>query len=210
MPISQGDLIQLTFVSRWQGQQIMLTHHYKCRTPPSGGVTTATALQAMIDAVSPLIADTLGTAYLDCLPENVVVREVSAQKIYPAREVRQSQAFSSAGTSEGTVADTGNIDGIITLRTDKAGRSQVSNKHIGPLPGNGFANGLVGPTQQVDMETLAQMLIAPLTAAGGGTYDPCIYHRAGDGAAQKSDLITSFKLQDTVRVMRRRTVGLGI
>lgn len=210
MPINQGDLVQLTFVSRWNAQVIMLTTHYKCRTPPSGSQSTGQTLQGLIDYVDPAGANSLGDVYLKCLPENLILREIWAQKIYPTREVKQSKAVSYTGLWPTAEASTGNIGAVITLRTDKAGRSQVGNKHIGPLPQDAYTNGQISGAAIIAMEVLGEALVNALNTAGSGQYDPAIYHRAGDGAAQKSDLIASFVIQTTARVMRRRTVGLGI
>ena len=210
MPVNQGDLIQLTFVSRWQAQVIMLTTHYKCRTPPSSSQSTGVTLNGIIDYVDPAGANSLGDVYLKCLPENVTMREIWAQKIYPARGVKRSKATSYTGLWPTADATTGNIDAVITLRTDKAGRSQVGNKHIGPLGSDAYTNGLVSASLQLAMETLGEGLVNALNTPSNGQYDPCIYHRNGDGAAAKSDLVSSYVIQTTVRTIRRRTVGLGI
>lgn len=210
MPVNQGDLIQLTFVSRWNAQIIMLTTHYKCRTPASGSQSTAITLQGLIDYVDPAGANSLGDVYLKCLPENVILREMWAQKIYPAREVKQSKAVSYTGLWPTAEANTGNIDAVITLRTDKAGRSQVGNKHIGPMPQDAYTSGQISGAMILAMETLGEGLVNALNTPASGQYDPVIFHRNGDGAAAKSDLIGSYVIQTTARVMRRRTVGLGI
>lgn len=210
MPILQGDLIQLTFVGRWQQQVIMLTTHYKCRTPPDGSMTTGLALSNLIDFVDPAGANSLGDVYIKCLPENYTLREIWAQKIYPAREVKIQRPVSYAGLWATADAETGNVDAVVTLRTTKAGRSQVGNKHIGPMPADGYTSGLISAAMVIAMTTLAEGLILSLSPATAGVYDPCIYHRGGDGAAAKSDLVASYAVQTTARVMRRRTVGLGI
>lgn len=210
MPINQGDLVQLTFVGRWEQQVIMLTHFLKCRTPPTGSQPTSAALQDLITKVAPANIGELGSCYLDCLPDNYTLRIITAQKIYPAREVLQSQAMSIVGTWPTAEALTGNNAGVITLRTDKAGRSQVSNKHIGPLPSDAMAIGNVTGAWNIKANVLGEALINPISPVAPVAYDPIIYHKNGDGAVQKSDLIASYALQTTVRVMRRRTVGLGI
>lgn len=210
VPINQGDLIQLTFVSRWNAQVIMLTTHYKCRTPPTGSMPTSQALQGLIDYVDPADANSLGSMYLGCLPENLTLREIWAQKIYPTREVKQSKAVSYTGNWPTAEASTGNIGGVITLRTDKAGRSQVGNKHIGPLPQDAYSNGQISGAAILALDALGEALVGPLNTVNTGQYDAVIYHRSGDGAAQKSDLIGTYVVQTTARVMRRRTVGLGI
>lgn len=210
MPILQGDLIQITLLGYWNQQAIMLTHHLKVRTPPSGGQTTSQALQSLLTAIAGETPGTLARTYLECLPDNYTMRIRSAQKIYPTREVMQSQSDALVGLWESGTALTGQLAGVITLRTEKAGRSQVSNKHIGPAPDDGILNGQTTAAWRVPLDNLANALETAITAANGAIYDPCIYHRGGDGAAAKSDLITSYVLQPTARVMRRRTVGLGI
>lgn len=114
------------------------------------------------------------------------------------------------GRWEGEDATTGNVAAVLTIRTQKAGRNQVSNKHIGPLPSDGYDIGRVSPTLLTPLEILADNLRTALGTPDGGIYQPVIYHKSGGGPGDNVDVLHSAVVQQQIRTMSRRTVGRGI
>jgi hypothetical protein len=101
------------------------------------------------------------------------------------------------------------VAAVITKRTAFAGRWAVGSFHLGGLPQNAYVNGTLEPTFKTSVGLVAAQLLEDITIAiVGGVYEPVIVHpvAAHDG----STVLRETDVQDTLRVMRRRTVGLGI
>jgi len=132
-----GDLFLATAGGSYAGQRIMFTHNYRLEAVDPGvstGLATATLNKGVRGDVTG--DDLLETSYLLCLPQNYSLLYWRTQLIEPQRYVGIDFARDVTGLIEED-AVTGNVAGVVTLRTDKAGRNQVSNKHIGPVPTSG-------------------------------------------------------------------------
>lgn len=146
-----------------------------------------------------------------CCPVNWEAWQIQFQLAKTAaRMAAQTRSISVFGTS-GAQARVPNVAAVILRRGDLASRDNVSTLHI-PLAPDALltSEGLVTAA----FKTIAQDLIIKLddlvSVTGDGNnleWFPCIPH--GPFAASNSP-ITEFLLKDTTRVMRRRTVGLGI
>lgn len=102
-----------------------------------------------------------------------------------------------------------NVAAVITLKTDKAGRDQVANKHLGAVPLGFYVAGILTEDAINVYDNVAASLTNTIPVSNGADeFDliPVIYHRSG---LTTSDTITQRQVNNTVRVMRRRTVGLG-
>jgi len=208
MAIADGDVFLCTAVGTYAGQRILLTHTYRVFNV-IGTVDEATASTSLINEVKGGVGgDVLESAYLALLGTNYNLDAWRAQKIHPVRYVRVEQARNVAGTGS-AIAETGNIAAVITLRAALAGRRHISNKHIGPIPGDAatMVAGELTPAYQTLMNTLATGLKSSIIIGPGGyTFVPCIYHRGL--VPVTSDIVTS-AIQSSVRVQRRRTLRVG-
>jgi len=212
MPVvSLNDVVLVTYKGEAAGQRILLTTTYKVTT-----VADPTEVNAFCEEVLDEVCNGAGggdlveSKYLACLPSQYDLQTVRCQIIAPNRRVYYERIRNQPGTHAENM-ETTNLAGVITLRTDFAGRNQVGNKHIGPLPATGAvmsAGELTGAYKTL-LGTLATALMSNLTlAAIGAVAKPVIYH-GGDTVPPLTDWIKTAIVGETVRVMRRRTVRLG-
>lgn len=209
MTVAVNDLFRIAAVGSAFGQRIMLTHAYQVVgiDPNQSELTVTTAILEALRGGGG--GDLFETEYLACLPVDYTLDYWYAQKVAP---VRYRYAKHTRGVT-GTHADgceTANQAAVLTGTTVLSGRSQISNKHIGPIPqsANVQANGLVAAAYKAKLSALgAKMDNGLVDAAIGLSMFPVIIHPT---PATSSTLIIDFQPQDTIRVMRRRTVGLGI
>lgn len=204
--IPLNGIVQVSLLGRCFGQRIILTHFYRAddASPPS-----ATIVGDLTELLSEIGAG--GTApwtdqYRQCLPQQYTLEEKRAQLIYPTRSVYVQVAVNQNGAHE-EPATVANDAAALTLRTDKGGRRQVATKHIGPVPDNVNAQGLIIVAYRTLLTALGTAMMNPLViTTTGQTLIPVIYHR---GQLTASDDITSVRVGIQSRVQRRRTVGLG-
>lgn len=206
-----GDLFLVTAFGSVFGQRIMLTHNYELTTV-NMNVLVSDIETSIIKQVRGGAGGTnvLEGAYLALLPADYTLDFWQAQIIGPNRFVPVTVNRGTVGThASGTEAS--NQAAVITLRTDKAGRNQVSNKHIGPIPQGATVqnNGLVQAAYDALLTTLKTGLLSTLTDVNyGASWRPVINHHTKPIIS--SDPLTSGLNGTTLRTMRRRTVGLGI
>lgn len=210
MPINANDIIRITYFSTAFNQRILFHMDYRVGNPPTGSGTTQQQLDVLCDLFAATGTGTYLDAYRGMLGDNVTVNTVRAQVIYPIRSAFEEDVISLAGLSPEGPCTTPNVCAVATFRTALAGRKQISNKHIGPIAAAGYDLGRLTSQLQTDLGDFVEKWKLPAVDANNGGYNPGIYHRAGDGPAQKFDPITAGTGQTTVRVMRRRTVGVGI
>jgi len=208
MAVAVGDVFLATFEGIINDQVIMLTLTYEVATL-AGATDEALVSADLAQRLSAAGADVVEGDYLACLGTNYTLDYIHAQKVYPERFRRETEPRGVPGTGEGA-ANTQNIAMVISLHAAQAGRSYVANKHIGPIPTviDAIEFGKTTPNQEAAQIALRNALLLDVTAAGWYSMKPCIYHRAA--VIPKSDYITGGIILDTVRVMRRRTVRLGI
>lgn len=208
MPLALNDIVLVAFRGTCLNQRILFTQFYRVSQPASGSITVVQDLQGIAAAQDGTSDQPLLYNYLGCMANNYVCNAVRVQRVYPTRSVAIDVTRSLTGANTETT-DATNLAGVVTLRTAKAGRSQVSNKHIGPLPGGSFTQGNLRPSYQTDLGDLGNAIISPLVTTGFSTLTPIIYHRGGDGPSAKYDDMISMLVQTTVRTERRRTLRVG-
>lgn len=208
MAVAIGDVFLTTWAGTWDNQRIMLTHTYEI-VNAIGAPDEQTVADDLLQRLTSAGLDIMETSYLNCMPQDYQLQLVTAQKIYPVRYRSRFLTFAKNGNIANN-ALTGNNAAVISFHTDLAGRSQVSNKHVGPLATavGWFDNGVLTAGYKAVLGALANAMRTTVTAAGVYSAEPAIYHRAA--VVPKSDYITGHIVQDTVRTQRRRTVGLGI
>lgn len=207
MPLAVGTIVQLSYRSEYQSQRYLFTHNY--RVLNNGSVENTDQNTALIAIYfSQTGVGDLMTKYRICLATDCVVREVVAQPIHPQRLVRRSVNVNYPGTSSGT-ASTGNVAAVLTLRTQLAGRAQVSNKHVGPPATVDIGAGLIGANLQAAMMNLGNELddnqVVPMEGATTLELVPVIFHKLTGG----HDVIVSNVVSTRLGTMRRRTLRVG-
>jgi len=203
-PLAVGDRVMVTFRGTLAQQHILSTFWY--------GVSAITGVVNQTDAFTALRASLVAGGglrpdYLACCPTNYTLDYIWIQNIRPTRWGKFTFGDNSPGTWAAD-APTANTSGVITRRGDLAIRKAVSTLHV-PISSTAdvMADGLLTPAFKTPMTALAVEVIKSITTAGTVvTYFPVIDNGPGGADFQ---VITSAFVQETARVMRRRTVGLG-
>lgn len=207
MPLALGDRIGCAWRGTWEQQKYMFTHTWKVALTTSTQTLTRD-LQDITNAFASLAPLSLLSLYRPCLATDYTINENTAQRVSPQRSVKVVRVQSDAGTGGGT-AVTGNTAAVFTLKTINAGRSQVANKHVGPIATADYSAGKIGGALSTALALFAARFTAsyaiPLTSLENLVLVPIIYHRA----TATDDLTDSIAVSDRVGTMRRRTLRVG-
>lgn len=140
-----------------------------------------------------------------CLSSDAGDVTFSAQWIYPVRWAYR--VFGTLITPSGPAnAAPQNVAAAITKRGTIATRDAIGTTHMGAVPREWLVNGFV--VQPVGEPYTAFADLIPLDLVDGTEvkYAPILYKRS---APEESIFIAEAFVQQTSRIMRRRTVGLG-
>lgn len=205
MALLAGSIVEATFSGTHSGQRILNVYHY--RVSQISTLPYNDEMDQFILQFGSLAAGGMRRTLLDCMPANYTLQQMVAQGVFPQRFRRDVTVVNNAGTRGDAIAP--NIAAVVTLHTERAGRSQIGGKHFITGSENDVVLGIIQAGLLANMQLHANACVLPLTAtAGGGVYTPVIFHR-NTPATPSTDLVGGFP-QETSRVMRRRTVGLGI
>ena len=204
MGVALGDKVQVTFTGRCYSQRIILVQNYVVTQAAAPGDTYVFNMTSLINDLDTGGVRTIVPEYLALLNNDYTLITIKAQVIKPVRLAYVSKEVARPGTGgAGTVA---NDSACLTLRTANAGRDQVSNKHIGPVPDGVSVAGRLDVAYKADVAVLGDKMIASVQpVALGPIYTPVVYHRFPD----TTDAVAGFIVGDQSRVQRRRTVGVG-
>lgn len=206
MALQTGDIVLMSFEGKCFGQTIIYTQHYRIN---GAGNPTTTLTQDWLEVMSLINGggeDDLITHYKDLYSNEYTLFGVRLQRIFPIRSAFFRTAIVDGG---GTfVGQTGTASGsaALTFRTEKAGRDQISNKKLGPVPEEAQLEGLLTAAYQAEVKVFGDQqmreLVLPVASVD---MIPVVYH-AGTHA---TDDYASFEVQAEVRSMSRRVVGRG-
>lgn len=208
-----GDVIEVSFEQLLYGQRLLNIRHYVVTTISTpqfanldfdGWETSITGVGGITDKMKAL-------ASVDWSITGVVF-----QRIRPTRNARYRIPENIVGSSP-TQAKTPNVAATIYLTTDFATvhggpfpRGQVSNWHQGGIPVDAYDGGVVLGALSTQLNQLGTQLALPLVNGNGNEMSPVVYHRKAPTIDESHDPIINHASNPYVRVMRRRTVGLGI
>jgi len=209
MTIAANDLFRVEAVGSIFGQRIIITHAYSV-LDVTGTVGEQAASGDLLEALrGGGGGDAWESAYLACLPASYSLLYWRVQKVAPVRYRYYKLTRGAAGT-HASPTDATNQSAVLTFNTLLSGRSQIGNKHIGPIPQAATVqeDGLLAGAYKTLLSTLGDgMNDDILGAITNITFSPVIPHRTPAGSYT---LISDYLVGDTVNVMRRRTVGRGI
>lgn len=157
--------------------------------------------------------------YVLCLPALVLNIKADHQWVDPDRFVKRSFVWGPIGGFT-HIPTTANLSAVVELRGDIADKRSIGTKHIPGLGGTAVASGLVTVPLLNQLDDFGLEATLPVTV-GTRTMTPIIFGRARAAYTNKHGVvvpaigksyrtITAYNVPTTARVMRRRTVGLGI
>lgn len=201
-----GDVIEAQLIGSLAGQTTRNVMHFYVGATAGAEVdfaTWAANFDAQLRAVGKIFDRIRQFA-----PSNLDMSTRTYQIISPVRQVKAT-IFSAYTGANITQAVTANVAGVVTKRGDLANRQNIGSLHVvAPGPTGAATNGTFDAPTQTLLNAIALTLplaIAFTSTTVTKTMVPAIYHRATHSYSD----ITSGTGRTTVRVMRRRTVGVG-
>lgn len=203
--ITTGDTVLVTIVGRLCGQRTLNTFPYRVAAASGGDEQSDvfTAFHASLGA-----AGELRPAFRGCTPENYDLDAMWYQIIRPVRFRKYVANVGVAGLFLST-AYTGNVQASVTRVGSVAERKSVGGIRV-PIgtDANSTVDGSVTNALKAQLTTLANAMKRTIITVGFvTTFIPLVGVARLPGPFR--DVYDAFA-QDTTRVQRRRTVGLGI
>jgi hypothetical protein len=211
--IAVGDIVELQLRALLYDQVVINVFHYRLRAA-GADMDYQDNIEALRDT---LHAGAFKTDWLALNSTDYSLRTWRVQRVAPARNFLIDLAVVEAGTFGGG-NKTANTSAVITKRTDRVGnhtkgvhtyRGATGEVHIPALAPTMMTAGNVTDAYRALMDTFGGQMATPAVGFLGAIWDPVLWHRDAR-AAVNYDVITHWFSQQTIRVMRRRTVGLGI
>lgn len=199
------DKILMTFYGELAGQKILNTFPLV--------VTAVTGAPDLNDALDVLFAKVnavgeLRSAFLNCCATNYTLTQIWLQCVFPVRYKKRTYPVGMNGAGE-DVSAAANIAGVITRTGDLAKRNNTGSLHV-PIGSTSLSivGGRLTATQKGLMTTLGTKMKG--TIGTDGLVVDYSFSLWGNQVGNLPVPVTAAVPQDTSRVMRRRTVGLGI
>lgn len=207
MALPANSVIECAFVGRLSGQRVLNLFHYRVLTPAPTTVTPAAELDQLLAILADPGVGSIKGFYLAAVPNNYTLEQITVQGIRPIRLRRQFTPINEAGF--GGTATTPNVQASITAVTNFGGRDQVGGQRVPASPTNATGGNWTGPYVST-LGNLASAWKQDVDNVGlGSKYRRVIFHRKQQGVNEWTDIQDMFP-QPTSRVIRRRTVGVGI
>jgi len=208
MAMAIGDIIEFSILWEYFSDKYMNVLHFRKTTAQTVPTDVPTELDQINTKFLAGGAGSLFTSVRAVVAQNVTMGFVRSQQIWPLRSVAE-QANVGVPGAVGNDTATGNIAATITKRTQNAGRKMVGSFHTPGLPDGTYINGVIQRPSAfyTALLDLGDALEANIVTTQGGVYEPVLFHR-NDQPPTATRLFSTI-VQDTVRTMRRRTVGVG-
>lgn len=195
--------MEITAEGKLAGQLVMNVWHYYMEK--EGGIEDGRA--AALDVMNTIqIGGGWWDDYLACMCDQVTDVHLYAQWITPQRYAYITSPLLAATGVIGTDPLPPNDQASITLRSERAGRHSIGRKAIAGVPVASVTNGILQPAYIALLNALADKLDDVYVGDEGEDYTPVIFNRV---TPELSEVIVEGFGQTTVRVERRRTVGVG-
>lgn len=201
-PLPQNSIVLVTAEYYIDGQQCLNTIHYQFRSPgPHPDYRLAmTELLSGLTAAGSFVDDLRAFMATD-----VSFWALHAQPVSPVRLARVSSIIDQPGLRAGTGLPS-TIAAVISRKSDQVSRKGRGNVHIGGLVVPDNEDGVLSNAARLLLDTIAPNLIDTRVIPSGGDFVPVIWSPATPNVVFD---VTHTEVMDTIRVVRRRTVGVG-
>lgn len=203
-----GDIFLLTHKMSLLGQKLIGTHHFRINSLGGAFPDMDTFCSEVYTKVS--APNQLNAKLLLCIPTNCSLDSTWIQRIKPTRARRRTFGIGTFGSGFGT-AESANVQGSITRQDDEANRRSTGALHvpIAPIPVTTMVSGSFTAGPLSALQNLAPLMVGTFVTASGFICQWVLYHKTFPPGTLNYTNITQAYQQTTVRVMRRRTVGVG-
>lgn len=202
--VAAGSILEQRFVGQHNGQTVMSVLHYKFTSGSAitDGRAAAVNINALTQAATGFYFQWIGV----CSQELLDVRIVS-QWITPARytAVVTIPAIVQGGVAAPAFPQ--NVSIAITKTADQASRHARGTLHMPAVPIPYVDAGMINGAGEIAYAACRNEMFETIVLGTGQTMTPVIFNRANPDL---SIINTGGIIQDTARVMRRRTVRVGI
>lgn len=205
--VGNNAIVEVSIVGQASGQTTLTILHYRLGGAP---VETGTDGSAALTALNTVInnqTDSLQVRYMACMAVDFTCTAVRLQWLWPIRYRSQERTPQAAvGTSGGQIVSA-NIAAAITRGGDLAGRGKSGTLHMPAVPANFMDDSILNADAKTAYDGFGARTATIIAASGGLTFTPVLYNREAPAQSQQVTVAAS---KNTVRTMRRRTVGRGI
>jgi len=209
-PVQGGAIIEVSNIGVLNGQRVMNVWHYRfdgAPTPIVDGDELQSELRAVIQGGA--AAGLLPALRAMCV-EPMDWQRIRYQWIAPIRYSPVDVTVGNGPGADVAVPLPQNVCGVVTLQSIFAGPGSTGRKHFGGLSVDAIEAGLVTAAFKAAailvMETMSSPVPTPAVQINSSLV-PVVYDRVDYTISVPW---TGYTIQDTSRVLRRRTVGVGI
>jgi hypothetical protein len=207
MAYSVGDIVEVTWQQQMFSQVILNIQHYRVVSSTSTGSDVGDN-QTFSDHLASLTgAGQLITVWRNPLATNWLLNRVRVQKINPVRSAYTTSNIALLGQGADQ-SELSNLAVVVSKRGTSGTRRAQGSIHFAGWSPLLFNAGEVQAGIQTWWTNLEPLWAATQVVAGiPASLQPIIYN---PGGAVNWQTVAVWQLQDTARVMRRRTVRVGI
>lgn len=203
--ITAGNIVEHTFFGRYQGQVILHVLHHRYDGP-----TTFDWGDEFANLYAKLVSD-VGSFFqfvLLCESDEVEYTKVRQQIIYPNRRPYHDVSTLTQGSRALTNPMPSNVAAVINKQTSILARGRTGSLHLPGMDVSDQEDGIWDADYQTLLFDVAAQLPNNIPAVGAGAnWIPVTWSRSQPAA--DATIIDAFPME-TVRVMRRRTIGKGV
>lgn len=202
-PIPNGGVVEIVANQRLAGQVILNIFHYKAE----GTVTDAKPeLIELLDVVNSAGGNSIAEKMAQAQGLGLTYDSWTVQLISPTRYLKMAKAPAYAGAEGEGTSMPPNVAAVLTKKAEVSGRHGIGNMHLGGVPKEQAVNGSWTAEYMLLLQALAATLPESITTTTI-TWRPVLIQRAQISSSVR---FVEVQPQKTTRIMRRRTVGLGI
>jgi len=205
--LTAGDVVSLTVYHTLCNQTCLNVLHYQA-FDVTAGIDRWAAYASLYTEWSAVAS--VRERMLAVEGDNVTMERVRLQFLTPTRKLYRDFTINAGGTAGDGISSTANVAASILKQGDGSGRQFVGRLQVVGPPTASQNNGVWNVGYMADLEALALELKQDLVVAGVATFRPVLIGQAAGEAVPHVHNVVECWPQNTVRVMRRRTVGLGI
>lgn len=201
--VSTDAIAEVVFRGMLHGQVVMSLFHYRLNNAivNSDGTALATALNGFLNNATRLLGD-----YASACSNELEITDVTVQWVYPTRY--SLQRFTPVVTNGGNVDPSlpSNVAIALLKRTFLTGPRQRGVTHMPAVPVSNVVGSVLVAGALASYQLVCDDMDDVYITTGGETFEPLIYNKT---FPVTSPQIQSVTVEETTRIMRRRSVGVG-
>lgn len=205
--IGNNDIAQVTMIGKHAGQYVLSVFHYQYEGPAVG----ADQYQAVLAALSNDFYQRVWLAaggMRSCVAPQYYLQRIRTQIVHTIRGYYVDQMVDSIGNAAGEPALPPNDSVCVSIFGEKVGRGRTGSKHFPAVPADWILSGTIDPDRIGTYVSAAQKFqLVLLGADPAQNFRPVIWNPR---MPLERNRVRGIRVEETSRIMRRRTVGVGI